>query len=328
MTHAVVLLVGPRELVLAHAIRLVRAHRGRQRDAGLLVVGGAHAVDVVGRRGVADQHARLAQPIEGGPGLSVDGVGVGVRVPRQVDLRPRDVEKARGPAGRELAGLVGADDVVRRCGDLGRVVGARAQRGERFGEWFHLSRSRRRRYCTDCGPSASNATAETHANEHIQSAGLMTEAVSLEELRAMRGELLGVSEWLVIDQARIDGFADVTEDRQFVHVDAERAREETPFGGTIAHGLLSLSMIVRLCLDAVPEIEDRRLMLNYGFDKVRFPAPVKAGRRVRAHTRLAGVDERKPGQILLTLDVTIEIEGEERPAVVAEWLSLHLTGSK
>ena len=83
-------------------------------------------------------------------------------------------------------------------------------------------------------------------------------------------------------------------------------------------------MIVRLCLEAVPEIENRRMMLNYGFDKVRFPAPVRTGRRIRARTRLAEVDVRKPGQILVTLDVTIEIEGEERPAVAAEWLSLHL----
>lgn len=153
----------------------------------------------------------------------------------------------------------------------------------------------------------------------------MNGTVSLEKLRGMRGAELGVSDWLLIDQARVDAFADVTEDHQFVHVDAERARAETPFGGTIAHGLLTLSMIVRLCLDAVPVLENRRLLLNYGFDRVRFPAPVGVGRRIRARTRLGAVEERKPGQILVTLDVTIEIEGEERPAVVAEWLSLHVT---
>lgn len=154
----------------------------------------------------------------------------------------------------------------------------------------------------------------------------MTDPVSLDALRAMRGSELGVSDWLTMDQARIDAFADVTEDHQFVHVDPERARAETPFGGTIAHGLLTLSMIVRLCLDAVPDIEGRRMMLNYGFDRIRFPAPVPSGSRIRARTVLAGVEERKPGQILVTLDVTIEIEGGERPAVVAEWLSLHVTG--
>lgn len=153
----------------------------------------------------------------------------------------------------------------------------------------------------------------------------MTDSVSLDALRAMRGSELGVSDWLAVDQTRIDAFADVTEDHQFVHVDPERARAETPFGGTIAHGLLTLSLIVRLCLDAVPEIEGRRMMLNYGFDKIRFPAPVPSGSRIRARTVLADVEERKPGQILVQLDVTIEIEGEERPAVVAEWLSLHLT---
>ncbi len=153
----------------------------------------------------------------------------------------------------------------------------------------------------------------------------MNETVSFEALRGMRGSELGVSDWVVIDQARIDAFADVTEDHQFVHVDPERAREATPFGGTIAHGLLSLSMIVRLCLDAVPDVEGRQMMLNYGFDRIRFPAPVKSGRRIRARTVLADAEQRKPGQILITLDVTIEIEGEERPAVVAEWLSLHVT---
>lgn len=153
----------------------------------------------------------------------------------------------------------------------------------------------------------------------------MNDTVSLETLRGMRGTELGVSDWVVIDQARIDAFADVTEDHQFVHVDPERARQATPFGGTIAHGLLSLSMIVRLCLDAVPDVEGRQMMLNYGFDRIRFPAPVKSGRRIRARTVLADAEQRKPGQILIRLDVTIEIEGEERPAVVAEWLSLHVT---
>lgn len=154
----------------------------------------------------------------------------------------------------------------------------------------------------------------------------MNETVSFEALRGMRGKELGVSDWVVIDQARIDAFADVTEDHQFVHVDPERAREATPFGGTIAHGLLSLSMIVRLCLDAVPDVEGRQMMLNYGFDRIRFPAPVRSGRRIRARTVLADAEQRKPGQILIRLDVTIEIEGEERPAVVADWLSLHVTG--
>ena len=98
------------------------------------------------------------------------------------------------------------------------------------------------------------------------------------------------------------------------------------FGGTIAHGLLTLSLIVHLCLDFVPRIRGTQLLVNYGFDKVRFPAPVRVGKRIRATATLAEVHERKPGQILLKLDVTIEIEGETKPALTAEWLSLHVLG--
>ncbi|MBN1238429.1 MAG: MaoC family dehydratase [Gammaproteobacteria bacterium] len=130
---------------------------------------------------------------------------------------------------------------------------------------------------------------------------------------------------MTIDQQRVDRFADVTEDHQFVHVDPERAAA-TPFGGTIAHGLLTLSLIVHLCLDFVPKIERTKLLVNYGFDKVRFSAPVRVGRRIRATAALADVLERKPGQILLKLDVTIEVEGETKPALKAEWLSLHVVG--
>jgi acyl dehydratase len=151
----------------------------------------------------------------------------------------------------------------------------------------------------------------------------MGRTVTKEELRAMVGEELGVSDWFAIDQQRVDAFADVTEDHQFIHVDPERARE-TPFGGTIAHGLLTLSLIVPLAIDFVPEIEGRQLVVNYGFDKVRFPAPVKVGARIRARVELTDVAERKPGQVIMKLAVTIEIEGGEKPALIAEWLSLHV----
>lgn len=151
----------------------------------------------------------------------------------------------------------------------------------------------------------------------------MSRAISIEALRGMVGREIGVSEWLGIDQQRVDAFADVTEDHQYIHVDPERARE-TPFGGTVAHGLLTLSLIVRLCLEFVPELENRQLMLNYGFDKVRFPAPVRVGSRVRARVTLADAAERGPGQVLIRLHVTFEIEGERKPALVAEWLSLHV----
>lgn len=143
-----------------------------------------------------------------------------------------------------------------------------------------------------------------------------------EAIRDLLGQELGVSDWLTIDQKRIDDFADVTEDHQFIHVDPERAAQ-TPFGGTIAHGLLTLSMIVHLCFDFVPLIKGRQMLLNYGFDRVRFPRPVKCGSRIRARIRLAKFEARLPNQYLMTLDVEIEIEGQDKPALIAEWLSYH-----
>ena len=144
-----------------------------------------------------------------------------------------------------------------------------------------------------------------------------------QELDDLIGEELGQSDWLRIDQARIDDFARVTEDFQFVHVDPEKAAD-TAFGSTIAHGLLTLSLIVRLCWDFVPKLDGTQLLLNYGFDKVRFVAPVKVDSRIRARARLLGASERKPGQLLINLGVEIEIEDQTKPALVAEWLSLHV----
>jgi acyl dehydratase len=151
----------------------------------------------------------------------------------------------------------------------------------------------------------------------------MAGTVTREELERRIGEPLGVSDWFLIDQARVDRFADVTLDHQFVHVDPERARA-TPFGGTIAHGLLTLSMIVHLCLPFVPQLAGTTLLVNYGFDRVRFSAPVRVGKRIRASGRLTGVEERKPGNVIVKMDVTVEIENEPKPALVAEWLSLHV----
>lgn len=153
----------------------------------------------------------------------------------------------------------------------------------------------------------------------------MTAMVTRQALMGKVGEELGVSDWFLIDQVRVDRFADVTLDHQFVHVDPARA-SATPFGGTIAHGLLTLSMIVHLTESLVPRLEGTTLLVNYGFDRVRFSAPVRVGKRIRAVTGLAGVEERKPGQLIVKLDVTIEIEGEKKPALVAEWLSLHVVG--
>jgi acyl dehydratase len=153
----------------------------------------------------------------------------------------------------------------------------------------------------------------------------MAGTVTRQELERQIGEPLGVSEWFLIDQARVNDFADVTLDHQFLHVDPERART-TPFGGTIAHGFLTLSMIVHLCLSFIPKLTDTKLVVNYGFDKVRFSAPVRVGKRIRARAKLSGVEERKPGNVIVKVDVTIEIENEDKPALVAEWLSLHVVG--
>jgi acyl dehydratase len=151
----------------------------------------------------------------------------------------------------------------------------------------------------------------------------MGKTVTRKQLDALVGEQLGMSDWFLVDQERVNRFADVTLDHQFVHVDVERAKQ-TPFGGTIAHGFLTLSLLVPLCLEFIPVIEKRKLIVNYGFDKVRFAAPVRVGKRIRANAKLASVEERKPGNVIIKIDVTVEIENEDKPAVVAEWLSLHV----
>jgi acyl dehydratase len=151
----------------------------------------------------------------------------------------------------------------------------------------------------------------------------MVGTVTRQELSALVGKELGVSDWFTIDQQRVNDFADVTLDHQFIHVDPERARA-TPFRGTIAHGFLTLSLLVHLCLPFIPVPANRELVVNYGFDKIRFVAPVRTGKRIRARGVLGAVEERKPGQIQLRVDVTVEIEGEDKPALVAEWLSLHV----
>jgi|SoimicmetaTmtLMB_FD_contig_41_1770431_length_848_multi_2_in_0_out_0_2 acyl dehydratase len=153
----------------------------------------------------------------------------------------------------------------------------------------------------------------------------MEGTVTREQLDRMVGERLGVSDWFLIDQERVNRFADVTLDHQFVHVDPVRAKA-TPFGGTIAHGFLTLSLLVPLCIGFIPEPERRTLLVNYGFDKIRFVAPVRVGKRIRAHGTLTEVSERKPGNLVMKIDVTVEIENEDKPALFAEWLSLHVVG--
>lgn len=147
---------------------------------------------------------------------------------------------------------------------------------------------------------------------------------SLDEIRNRTGEEVGVSDWIIVDQARIDAFAEATEDRQFIHVDPEAAAR-TPFGGTIAHGFLTLSLLSRMAADAMLLPEGMKMAVNYGFDRVRFLAPVKSGNRVRGRFTLDSAEEKAPGQWLMRHRVTVEIEGEEKPALTAEWLGLMFT---
>lgn len=149
----------------------------------------------------------------------------------------------------------------------------------------------------------------------------MGTAVAVTQLGELVGSELGVSDWMVIDQDRVNAFADATLDHQFIHVDLERAAA-TPFGGTIAHGFLTLSLLPHLLESIDLSVEGTRMVINYGTDKVRFLQPVRIGSRVRARVSLAAADERNPGQWLIKHAVTMEIEGQQKPAMVAELLSL------
>ena len=141
-------------------------------------------------------------------------------------------------------------------------------------------------------------------------------------IKDFAGREIGVSQWLVVDQDRIDAFADCTGDRQWIHVDVERAGRESPYGTTIAHGYLTLSLAASLSIDAGIIPKDARAALNYGLDRVRFIAAVKCGARVRNRVVLLSVDDKADGRVLLTLQNTIEIDGEPKPALVAESLAM------
>lgn len=140
------------------------------------------------------------------------------------------------------------------------------------------------------------------------------------------GREVGVSNWIEIDQSRIDVFADNTEDPQFIHIDPERAAKETPFGGTIAHGFLSLSMLSRMAMDVGFVLDGIVMGINYGFEKVRFLQPVRSGSKIRGRFVLESATERQAGQWMLKYNVTVEIEGEDKPALIAHWLTLQIVG--
>ncbi len=147
------------------------------------------------------------------------------------------------------------------------------------------------------------------------------EAIPLDEYRNQVGMLLGVSDWIVIEQGIIDQFADVTRDWQFIHIDPVRAKE-TPFGGTIAHGLFTLSLVSAMSFTAVPAIAGAQMVINYGFNSIRFISPVLSGSRVRGSFTLEQFVERQPRQWQSTLDVRVDIENVLKPALIAEWLIL------
>jgi len=149
----------------------------------------------------------------------------------------------------------------------------------------------------------------------------MTE-LTMSNMKDRVGSELGVSDWMVVDQERINEFADCTGDRQWIHVDVDRARRESPFGGPVAHGYLTLSLIGPLSLDVGVVPSDAAAGFNYGLDKVRFLAPVPAGRRVRLRIVLDNVDEKNDGQLLVKTRNTIEIENSDKPALIADALAL------
>ena len=142
-----------------------------------------------------------------------------------------------------------------------------------------------------------------------------------QELQAKTGEVLGVSDWLEVSQERINKFAEATGDFQFIHVDEEKAKL-TPFGGTIAHGFLTLSLVPVLgSMTQGVRIDGVKMGVNYGGNKTRFISPVRSGKRVRSHTKLLEMVEKRPGQWQQLQEVTVEIEGEDKPALIAEWIS-------
>ena len=157
---------------------------------------------------------------------------------------------------------------------------------------------------------------------------------SLEEIKCalrhgrqwMKPRRAGVSRWFLIDQKRIATFAENTEDMYFIHTDPARAAKETPFDGTIAHGFLTLSMMSAMAYDALPDIEGRVMGMNYGLNKIRFLSPVPAGSRIRGRFVLSDVQRKSDREIVITHQVTVEIEGKDKPALAAEWLGIGFLG--
>ena len=152
--------------------------------------------------------------------------------------------------------------------------------------------------------------------------------VTIAGLNERIGKELGVSEWVRIDQGRINAFAECTGDHQWIHVDVERTKRESPFGGPIAHGYLTLSMVASLAMEVGILPKDAAAGLNYGLDKVRFLAPVTVGSRVRLRVVLTGTEPREVGQVIMKTQNTLEVEGSDKPALIAETLALIIPARK
>ena len=161
----------------------------------------------------------------------------------------------------------------------------------------------------------------------LQAEAIRSKLLALEEYRKLLNGSELTSNWLVVDQSMIDTFADATRDHQFIHVDPTRAKAETPFGGTIAHGFLTLSLLSTLAFDAMPGVEGTRMDVNYGFERVRFLSPVKSGTRVRGKFRLIGLMERTVS-LQSAWETVVEVEGATKPALEAHWITLALVGPR
>jgi len=154
----------------------------------------------------------------------------------------------------------------------------------------------------------------------------MPKNLSLTDYEALEGSIIGCSDWITVDQAMIDGFCDVTGDYQFIHNNPKRAKGETPFGGTIAHGFLTLSLITQMYKDHVPQLNGHELIINYGLEKVRFLTPVPSGADIRGAFTLKSLTKRQEGQYLAENAVQVDIKGQNKPAMICTWLTLLVSG--
>ncbi|MDM9620729.1 Nodulation protein N [Rhizobium sp. AC44/96] len=149
----------------------------------------------------------------------------------------------------------------------------------------------------------------------------MVKEISLADVRELVGTETGLSDWILVDQTMIDAFAHATDDHQYIHVDPVRAAE-SPFGGTIAHGFLTLSLLSTMNYNCLPRIREQTMGINYGFENIRFLSPVKVGSRIRGHFVLSEARFRGAGMLMTSYDVTIEIENERKAALTAKWITI------